>query len=225
MSRQKNVNTKEYWDRRFSANGDWESCGGREQTRAFAETQVRHLPISAGFRGSILDFGCGLGDGIPVYHRSYPMAQLHGIDLSVEAITKCREVYGSMASFVAGDHTTVPNVDIIIASNVMEHLSDDKSIVKVLLKKCKHLFVVVPYRERLGNWEEHVNSYDRHYFDQIGEVRTRVFASPGWSQYGWRKRWWNIHLKNIKRLARGQELRLRNMQILFHLRSESCGAK
>ncbi|MDX8412753.1 MAG: hypothetical protein R8J85_01570 [Mariprofundales bacterium] len=74
-----NINTKAYWDDRFSS-GDWEEKRGRWQTESFAKGQIEHLKISSDFKGTILDFGCGLGDAMPIYRQSFPLAKLIGMD-------------------------------------------------------------------------------------------------------------------------------------------------
>ena len=68
-----NINTKTYWDKRFST-GDWEDKEGRRQTKGFTQSQMRHIDIDKNFNATLLDFGCGLGDAIPVYRKYYPKA-------------------------------------------------------------------------------------------------------------------------------------------------------
>lgn len=94
-----NINTKNYWENRF-ATGDWEDKLGRNQTRQFAETQKQYLKIAPGFSGTLLDFGCGLGDAMPIYRTAYPHASLIGMDISEAACRKCKEKYGSFAHFL-----------------------------------------------------------------------------------------------------------------------------
>lgn len=210
-----NINTKEYWEGRFSSN-DWEECRGRWQTEMFARTQLKLLNIPSGFEGTILDFGCGLGDAIPVYRENFPNAKLIGLDISKSAIEKCRERYGEFAKFVQGDYSSVPEVDIIIASNVFEHLSNDLEVAKALLTKCKTLHIVVPYRES-PLCVEHVNSYDEGYFLSIGETESRVYPCAGWTPYGLRGLYWNIYIKNLYNYLCRRPLKRRNMQIIFTL--------
>jgi cyclopropane fatty-acyl-phospholipid synthase-like methyltransferase len=81
-----NINTKKYWDNRFEQN--WEKQNGRLQTQSFAESQMTLLELSSDFSGTILDFGCGLGDAMPVYKRSFPKAKLIGVDISSVGIKK-----------------------------------------------------------------------------------------------------------------------------------------
>lgn len=134
------------------------------------------MKIKKEFEGTIIDFGCGLGDAVPIYRNYYPKATIIGIDHSFAAIEKCRKVYGDMATFIQGDYKDVPFSDIIISSNVFEHLSDDKEIAKILLSKCNDLYIIVPYKE----WPllpEHVNSYDENSLKKFLEVEWKVFTS------------------------------------------------
>ena len=64
-----NINTKEYWDDRFGS-GNW-GRGGRRQTFEYAKANVDQLRIPEDFNGTILDFGCALGDAIPVYKTKF----------------------------------------------------------------------------------------------------------------------------------------------------------
>lgn len=172
-----NINTKAYWEERF-ASGDWEEQHGRLQTRSFAKAQVKYFKIPPSFDGTILDFGCGLGDAIPVYRSAFPNARFIGVDISDSAIDLCRRRYGHIAQFIQGDHTSVPLADIIIASNVFEHLDNDREVAAHLLGKCKDLYIIVPYKEETAPGAEHVNSYDENYFWSVGEY-DRCILSRG----------------------------------------------
>lgn len=208
-----NINTKDYWERRFSSN-DWENNNGSWQTASFARGQIPHFKIKSDFKGELLDFGCGTGDAMPVYHQYFPYAKLIGIDIAENAVVKCREKYGAIASFTQGDHLNVPNTDIIIASNVFEHLTDDIGVAKVLHARCKSLYIIVPYKEKpLGT--EHVNFYNEHYFAEIGKYDYKVFPCVGWTQYGLKNLWYYIYLKNIFRFILRKPLGYRYLQIMF----------
>lgn len=210
-----NVNTPHYWDDRF-ASGDWESGGYRTQTASFAKAQVRRMRLPRTFAGTLLDFGCALGDAIPVYKEAFPRAVLIGVDISPSAVEQCRERYGHLASFVVGGIESVPLVDVIVASNVLEHLDDHLGVARALLARCKHLFITVPYMEQ-PLYFEHVNRYERGSFDVLGDVQHRVFACQGWSKLGLRQRWYRIHLRNLARLLLGKPLAHDRRQIIYHL--------
>jgi len=208
------VNSLDYWDARY-ASGDWASKGGYTQTRLFAEAQLPFIRIHSDFNGSICDFGCGAGDAFSVYRHAWPLAKLFGVDFSESAIQLCAERYGQIANFVCGDVSSVPAVDYIICSNVIEHLADDMDTVTQLLEKCSTLFVIVPYKERpLSN--EHVRSYDENYFSAFTVVRKVVFKSMGWTEFGIRNNA-RIYLENMSRLLKNQPMRRRRKQILFEI--------
>lgn len=214
-----NVNSKKYWEQRFSS-GDWEQKRGRAQTAHFASSQVAHFKFDQNFNGSLVDFGCGLGDAMPVYKKFFPNANLVGIDVSESAISKCKERYVKIASFISGTHQNCPYADIIVASNVFEHLSDDVEIAKALLSKCKELYITVPYNE-LPLCSEHVRTYDEEYFQVLGESEFVIFPSRGWSEYG--RSMWKLVFKNLLRRLSGRPIQTRRMQIMFIFQGEYSG--
>ena len=217
-----NINTRAYWESRF-ASGSWERNQGRLQTADFARGQIPHLNIPPDFAGTILDFGCGLGDAMPIYRQHYPQARLLGMDISASAIDLCREHYGQIATFSQGDHTIAPPADIVISSNVFEHLSDDRHVARVLLNSCTWLKIIVPYKEYPPSYKapadsEHVNThYDENAFQELGEYEWAVFPCRGWSEYGF-KLWYHVNVLNVFRSIFGRPPRLRKTQIMYHLR-------
>ncbi len=212
-----NINTRAYWDSRFGS-GDWEEKGGFSQTRIFAEAQVPLFDLPATFDGSVCDFGCGAGDAFPVYHQAWPRAKLVGVDFSKAAIDLASARFGAFASFVCGEVKEVPRSDVIIASNVLEHLEDDEGIVAELLRRCGVLHVVVPWREPFVPGAEHVRSYDRTSFARFRPASIRIFPARTWSQYG-KRLWWDVYAKNLARPFFGRRLVHRAMQVLFTFRS------
>jgi SAM-dependent methyltransferase len=216
-----NINTGSYWDLRFSS-GDWEAKRGRWQTGSFAGGQIPYFHMDRNFAGTLLDFGCGLGDAMPVYRASYPRATLLGVDISHAAIERCRERYGSFAQFRQGDYLSAPEADVIVASNVLEHLDDDCGVASHLLSKCRHLYVIVPYKENPLS-AEHIRSYDRRHFAAVGSCSSTVFPCAGWSQFGLRDLWYQVRLKNLGRILLGRRMVRRSMQIVFHFVNAASG--
>lgn len=159
-----NINTKQYWESRFKS-GSWNKSGQR-QTREYANANVKHMELPFNFAGTLLDFGCAQGDAIPIYKEAFPNAKISGIDISDSAIETCQQRFGDIAGFISGDFTNISKKDVIIASHIMEHLSDDKNIVRDLLSKCKNLYVFVPYKE-YPLYHEHVNYYDEKYYNDF----------------------------------------------------------
>lgn len=210
-----NINSRNYWENRFST-GDWEDKGGRHQTANFAAAQMRYIHLPKGFAGLLVDFGCGLGDAIPIYNKFFPDAKLIGLDVSEKAIEKCQARYGEIAKFIHGTHEDVPITDVIVASNVFEHLTGDVNIAKELLNKCRDLYIIVPYKE-YPLCSEHVRAYDENYFHQLGKYEYSIFPSRGWSEYGLSLL--KLHIKNLLfKWGFGDTLRSRRLQIMFHFR-------
>ncbi|HVN58874.1 MAG TPA: class I SAM-dependent methyltransferase [Bacteroidales bacterium] len=213
-----NINNKEYWDNRFGS-GDWEEKHGGYQTTCLTEAYLRYINLPAGFQGSILDFGCGTGESIPVLRQHFQEALLTGTDFSVKAIEKCTERHGKEADFICCRWEDVPASDVIISSNVFEHLTNDTGIAESLLKKCRSLFIIVPYKEELENGGEHVNSYNRHSFDHLNPSMIRVFRSRGWSEYGL-DLIFNVWTKNIIKFLLGRKTRRARKQVVFRFDNE-----
>lgn len=136
---------------------------------------MKNLPINTNFSGSILDFGCALGDAIPIYSKTFPNAKLSGYDISETAVAICRTRYGNLADFYGRDTLKdITPINVIIASHVMEHLTDDRLIVAELLDRCNDLFVFVPYMEN-PLYIEHVNYYDENYYNGLPVVKKTRF--------------------------------------------------
>jgi hypothetical protein len=147
-----------------------------------------------------------------------------GMDISEAAIKKCVQTYGDIAEFRQGDHLNVPDADLIIASNVFEHLDDDIAVAKSLLQHCSELKVIVPYREDPLH-PEHVTTYELDHFRELNaSAEPQVFPCRGWSEYG-RTLYLDIRARNVVRLARGQQLRHRMMQVVFHLKGEQSSSR
>jgi SAM-dependent methyltransferase len=208
------INSRSYWDWRFSS-GDWEEKKGREQTASFARALRSRIDLPSSFSGTLLDFGCGLGDAIPVYRQAFPNATLVGVDRSTAAIARCRADYGRLASFFVGDHRSAPKVSVIVASNVLEHVAACDKVLGALLGRCQRLYVLAPYREPLQDGSEHVHSYDETSLREWQPYQVETFLCRGWSQSGPRDLWWNVHAKNLARLLLGRPLVHRARQILF----------
>ncbi|MFI5181875.1 MAG: class I SAM-dependent methyltransferase [Thermoanaerobaculia bacterium] len=216
------INTKAYWEWRFGS-GDWEAKQGRLQTASFARAQLARLDLPRSFSGTLLDFGCGLGDAIPLYKQAFPDAKLLGADFSTAAIARCKADYGHLAAFFVADHRAVPRVSVIVASNVLEHVKDDLAVLSALLGRCDRLYIFVPYRERLHPGQEHIHSYDEASFQDQRLYSVETFLCRGWSQFGMRGLWWNVYAKNAVRPLFGRPIARRARQIMFSFGQGSRG--
>lgn len=187
-------NSEQINDLNFQLGGSFDLNDGRRQTRLFAEAFHKHVrvPLKANF--SLLDAGCALGDALPVWHRHYPRARLYGCDFSKTAIQRCQEAYGSIAKFYRASLDDISkDYDVIYCSNVLEHFSDFLNIADTLHRRCKVLYILVPYMElrngqRLSPESDyyHKATFDLFSFDALASsqraVKGRIIRALGaWS--------------------------------------------
>lgn len=189
--------TRQWWETYFAEGGGWESNGGRQQSRLFAENFVRLLPIQRSGNFSILDAGCALGDAIDVFSQAFPNAELTGVDFSTVAIERCRRQFGSIAQFSVGDIDSIAGrFDLIYCSNTLEHFANFVEKARSLTVHCNRLCVLVPYKELYDGWPLQPNSTEHHqatFYDDSFDALIReglaesidryVFSAPG--AWGW----------------------------------------
>ena len=108
------------------------------------------------------------------------------------------------------------DADVIICSNVLEHLDDDVRLAVALKQKARQLLcITVPFQESPLN-PEHVRAYDSGHFDgALPGCTEHVFPARYWSEYG--RRHVHLHLKNLGRRLRGRPVRSRKLQIMYRL--------
>lgn len=177
-----NINTIEYWDKRFADNGNWVSLNGLAQTKDFMQCIVKELPdeIKHQFNGwKIADVGCGIATGVDVLNNSFG-AELTGIDFSEVAIEKNKELYPDYSFTTKLDK----KYDVIISSNVLEHVDDPLEYMTNLLRhSSKFLVVLVPYNEKIGDIEEHINIFDDYFFKDKVNGFKKVFQKAIKTKY------------------------------------------
>lgn len=200
-------NTREAWDQAFGADGAWRNNAGRDQTRRFAECFHKHIRVPYRGKFSVLDVGCALGDGLPVWKARFPEAELHGTDVSEVAIEQARGFHGDIASFRRASFEEISgHYDVIFCSNVLEHFEHYLDIARVLMKHCNTLYVMTPFAERdpLGRpmapspGEYHVATFLEDSFaplerEGVARISTRVVRCPiAWSPTLKREILWHL---------------------------------
>jgi ubiquinone biosynthesis O-methyltransferase len=122
---------------------------------------------------NVLDIGCGVGS-ISFYLASKGM-KVVGIDVSSQAIDLCRQVKKNIGlnnvTFKRQELDTQPEKnDIVVCSEIIEHIPDDTQFMKLVAKKLKkggYLFLSTPSKE---NVFYPLGVFDR--FDaEVGHVR------------------------------------------------------
>src|SRR5437899_1231384 len=110
------TNSRRYWDMRFRSN--WEANNGRLQTALFATGFVVATQglLPDDDIGSILDYGCGCGESLPILRMRFPKAALWYYDFSPAAMGRAAKYYGSIASAFDSAHDR--SFDLVYCSNV-----------------------------------------------------------------------------------------------------------
>lgn len=100
-----------------------------EEPDYFAAYKVAYMAAQLGKESAerpldILDFGCGIGNSIPHLAKAFPIARLHGLDVSGESVEMARASY-PLASFgMIEDGLPLPDhsVDVAMAACVYHHI-------------------------------------------------------------------------------------------------------
>jgi 2-polyprenyl-3-methyl-5-hydroxy-6-metoxy-1,4-benzoquinol methylase len=127
----------------------------------------------------ILDIGCSSGIFLKDLEAlGFTTDNLFGIDISDKAITNCK-ANGINNAFVmdAQNITLNEKFDIIIASDCLEHLEDDKKALKNwndLLKIGGTMYVFVPAFQSLWSYHDTVNMHFRRY--RKAELKSKLLA-------------------------------------------------
>jgi len=138
-------------DERF-ASGTWTAAGGNLQSLAFA---VRGLGIIHGkfpslmktitrHNSVLLDYGCAMGDGTAALAALLPIVNIHGCDISPEAIHIAQIRWPTLKFFVDDVRHPQHRADTIWCSHTLEHIADPALAIRELRKKCETLIVLVP---------------------------------------------------------------------------------
>ncbi|MFN3755241.1 class I SAM-dependent methyltransferase [Flavobacterium sp.] len=127
----------------------------------------------------ILDIGCSSGIFLKDLEKiGFAIENLYGVDISEKAIANCKE-NGIPNAFVmdAQNITLTQTFDIIIASDCLEHLQDDKKALKnwnSLLKVGGKMYVFVPAFMSLWSYHDEVNMHHRRYTNS--ELQSKMEA-------------------------------------------------
>jgi len=127
----------------------------------------------------ILDIGCSSGIFLKDLEAlGFQTENLYGVDISDKAIANCK-ANGIANAFVmdAQKITLDETFDIIIASDCLEHLEDDRQAIKnwnSLLKVGGKMYVFVPAFKSLWSYHDVVNMHFRRYTNN--ELKSKLKA-------------------------------------------------
>ncbi len=162
------INSPDYWNKRFFE--DWIAQGGRRQTAFFAELCVRELPqwlVDAvrAEQSSIFDYGCALGDALPVWQRVFPQSAVGGGDVAQVGLGLARALYPQFAFADLGSVAeATPIADLVYCSNTLEHFAAWRPVLDRLARLAGHYVVVVVPFEEAEPIDEHAATFE---FDSL----------------------------------------------------------
>ena len=135
--------------------------------------------------GTVLEAGCGEGDFTRFLYKKYGgSAELKAFDISAKCIRKAREKCPCVCFYVGSIYDISPKCtyDLVVASEVLEHLEMPEQAVDNLLKvSSKYLFLTIPneplwrilnlargkYWRRLGNTPGHVQHWNKRSIEKL----------------------------------------------------------
>lgn len=152
--------------------GHWWFAGRRDLLSALVQEAGPDLA------SRILDVGCSGGATIRRLHED-GYSQVTGIDISAEAIAQCRRNGLSDVHLMDGQAPDFPDAsfDIILASDVLEHVPDERSAVHAwfrLLRPGGVLIALVPAFMALWSPHDEANQHRKRY--RLAELRSCLEA-------------------------------------------------
>lgn len=223
-----NPNRRDVIEPHHALNGVWEQKHGPQQTRRLALSFHRAIAVPLDVH-SVLDLGCSLGDALPVWKARYPEIRLFGCDVTDNAVRRCQERFGHIATiFKSGFEDLAGHYDAIYCSHVLEHFEQHVEIAAHLLQYCRILYALVPFNElrdnrplRPSDGDWHVASLYSDSFDEL--VRSRAAESIETKVIPFPRVWWRRAAGLMLRAARsaltGKPQFQEQLQIVFTIRS------
>jgi trans-aconitate methyltransferase len=180
------INSKAYWEQRFSST-NWNQQGGPEQSRRFMNLLLDHLMIDLS-GVSVCDIGCAQGEGTAVIQEHYPDALLSGCDISPSAIATAQQHHPAIHFFACDFVDDFPqDFEVIVTSNTLEHITNLDKAIAQLLSHCQWLVILVPYQQyhpdgRLLSPDhplgEHVHTFETHSFNDYLVFDSLIIPIP-----------------------------------------------
>ena len=126
---------------------------------------------------SVLDVGCGSGENLVALSRAMSHLELAGVDISPEALTLAsRRVLGArLRELDAQRHKLDERFDLVMAIQVIEHLSDDVAALRNMAAMADRWVLVTSMRGRMRPSEVAIGHLRNYSDDEL----CRKAASAG----------------------------------------------
>ena len=106
---------------------------------------------------SILDAGCGNGANLEAIQQALGIADVWGVDLSEKALALARKRVRGHFRVVDLERESVGRTfDLVMTSQVIEHVNDDEGMLTKLRAMCERYFIVATMQGRMRKSEAHI---------------------------------------------------------------------
>lgn len=161
--------TKSHW-------ASWENNHGPEQTRFFTQITLEHLPeqfkaILSTQALDFLDWGCAMGDALPLIEKAFPTLNLFGLDISEYALYQALSKYPQFTFFREKLPQLNRQFNILFTSNCLEHFHKPFEVLhqEILPYVEDYLIILVPFKE-YKRCHSHFVTFDEFSFpDHLGK--------------------------------------------------------
>lgn len=122
---------------------------------------------------TVLDVGCGRGAFLEMLASQYPLIEFKGVDISSAAVDLAKREYpgGQFWVMDISKNFVDQQFDLIICSEVLEHIQDDLSALNNIAHMAKKYLVISTPQGRMRKFEEQVG-HVRNY--SSGELQEKV---------------------------------------------------
>ena len=159
-----NANTQKYWDTRYSKEEK-----DKFQNRNYEKLHEKVLTLCPD-RSKVLDVGCG-GGILLKKAKDKKICEVYGVDFSSVAVNVCKKNGLNVIQSKLPDIPYTDNsFDVVICSEVLEHLSEPEKTIKQMLRVLKPngtFIITVPYEEEDNTNLEHVNNFSEQSISKI----------------------------------------------------------
>lgn len=137
---------------------------------------------------TLCDIGCGEGSLIPELKKIYPRKKFFGLDISAQAVALARK-QAPFADFFVADiqkKALAKKFDLLIASEIMEHLPRDFEALKNMGKMAKKYLLIYTLVGRMRKFEKtvgHVRNYQEK--DLVKKIEKAGFKIKKIVRWGW----------------------------------------
>lgn len=168
-----NINTKEYWDKRWSE----EPMLSRKVENAVCKLVTEKC--------SVLDIGCGSGRILRSLKKDLDCS-VYGIDISSVAINQLRSRGIPGACFNVEEPIVLVDFvfDVVILCHTLEHIQDDQRLIRYVAEMTKKYLIVAVPNDCIGPDEEpeHIRKYTKEslkellypHFDRVEDHSTGI---------------------------------------------------